>query len=103
MSDLSNNIAVCVFTFFDNKMRYNLLNTTDVKSLKNELHYSGDRDDELFVGRKVRLKSEIGKEKNYEIVSINIHYFKNRLINRELVGDQHPYNVQVMVWVDAAE
>ena len=104
MADIPNNIAICVFSFYENKMHYNLLNTTDVKALKNELHYSDDRDDELYVGRKITLKSETGKEKKYELTSIGTHYFQNeRLINRTLVGEQHPYNVQIMIWVDEAE
>lgn len=103
MPDISNNIAVCVFCFFENKMHYNPLNTTDVKELKNALHYSSDRDDELYVGRQINLKSETGKEKKYEITSIGVHYFQERIMNKPLVGDKHDYNVQIIVWVDEAE
>lgn len=104
MADIHNNISICVFTFITNKNRYNLLNTTDVKALKNELHYSDDRDDELYVDRNIILKSETGKEKKYRITSIGVHYFQGeRFINRELVGEKSEYNVQVMVWLDEAE
>lgn len=104
MPDISNNIAICVFCFYETKMRYNLLNTTDVKALKNELHYSADKDNELYVGRNIILKSETGKEKKYEITSIEVHYFQSeRFTNRELIGDKHDYNVQIIVWVDEAE
>ena len=103
MPDISDSIAICVFSFYENKNHFNLLNTTDVKTLINELHYSTDRDNELYVGRKIILKSETGKEKQYGITSIGVHYFKSRLMNRELIGEKHEYNVQVMVWVDEAE
>lgn len=104
MPDISNNIAICVFTFYETKMRYNLLNTTDVKALKNELHYSTHKDDIIAVGRNVTLKSETGKEKKYDITSIEVYYFQGeRFTNRELVGDKHDYNVQILVWVDEAE
>ena len=103
-SDIPNNIAVCVFSFYENKMRHNPLNTVDVKALKNSLHYSSDPDDELYVGRHIILKSETDKEKKYKITSIGVHYFQgDRFINRDLIGDKHPYNVQIMVWVDEAE
>ena len=101
LADISDNIAICVFSFYENKNRYNLLNTTDVKALKNELHYSDDRDDELFVGRKIKMKSETGKEKDYIITSLGALYFQGeRFINRDLVGDKSEYNAQIIVWVD---
>ena len=104
MTNISDNIAICVFTFITNKNHYNLLNTADVKALKNELHYSVDRDDELSVGRKIKLKSETGKEKNYIITSIGALYFQGeRFINRDLVGVKSEYNAQIMVWLDEAE
>ena len=102
MPDILNNIAICVFTFYETKMRYNLLNTTDVNALKNELYYSQDKDPIIAVGRRVTLKSETGKEKNYKIAGIEIHYFNERIMNRnDLVGDKHDYNVQSIVWVEA--
>ncbi|CAN5747041.1 hypothetical protein BH11BAC4_BH11BAC4_01750 [soil metagenome] len=104
MSDISDNIAICVFSFYENKNRYNLLNTTDVKALKNELHYSDDRDDELFVGRKIKMKSETGKEKDYIITSVGALYFQgDRFNNRDLIGDKSAYNAQIMVWLDETE
>ncbi|MBK7883430.1 MAG: hypothetical protein IPJ81_06320 [Chitinophagaceae bacterium] len=104
MADISNNTAICVFTFITNKNRYNLLNTTDVKALKNELHYSDDRGDELFIGRKIKLKSETGKEKDYIITSIGALYFQGeRFNNRDLIGDKSDYNAQIMVWLDEAK
>jgi hypothetical protein len=104
MTEITDNIAISVFTFHENKMRYNPLNTTDVKALKNELYYSADKDDVLISGRRISLKSETGKEKKYEITGIEVHYFQGeRILNRTLVGDPHPYNVQIMVWVDEAE
>jgi hypothetical protein len=104
MSELHENIAICVFTFITNRNHYNLLNTTDVKELRNVLHYSDDRDDELYVDRNIILKSETGKEKKYKITNISVHYFQGeRFINRDLIGEKSEYNVQVMVWLDEAE
>jgi hypothetical protein len=104
MADIHDNIAVCVFSFYENKMRYELFNTTDVKELKSQLHYSPDKDDVLVAGREITIKSETGKEKNYKITGIETHYFQGeRFINRTLLGEKHPYNVQMIVWVDEVE
>ena len=104
MADLHENITVCVFTFMTNRNRFNLLNTTDVKELKNVLYYSDDLDDELYVDRNITLKSETGKEKKYKITNIGVHYFQGeRFINRELVGERSEYNVQIMIWLDELE
>ena len=102
MADISDNIAICVFTFIHSRTHYNFFNTTDIKALMNGLHYSGG-DKELHVNRPLILKSENGKEKKYIIKDIIVHYYGSRILNRELIGEKSEYNVQVMVYVDDAE
>jgi hypothetical protein len=36
MADISDNIAICVFTFIHSRTHYNFFNTTDVKELMNK-------------------------------------------------------------------
>lgn len=104
MNDITPNTAVCVFTFFENKTRFTILNTTDLSVINNSLYYSDDKDKELYVGRKIRLKDIENKETKYIITDVIVYYFSGeRFINRELIGDKSKYNVQIMVHLDKEE
>ena len=104
MTEITDNITVCVFTFIENKTRFNILNTTDITVINNELYYSDQKDKELFVTRKIRMKDIEGKETKYIITDVIVHYFSGqRFNNRTLTGDKSDYNVQIMVHLDKDE
>lgn len=104
MNDITPNTTVCVFTFIENKTKFNILDTTDITVINDRLYYSDHKDSELYVGRNIRMKNIEGKETKYIITDVIVLYFLGeRFINRELTGDKSRYNVQIMVHLDKSE